>query len=157
MTTDELCDALEISRRQVTAWIKEGMPVERVGRAYRFDHRAVRQWMIAAGHASQGAVLEAVRERKAETDPDMSGPTSLAQERYRLAKAELAELDLAERRKELVPRHEVHLVMGQVAGVLRTAGGVLQKRWGAEARQVLDRALDNAARLVDQLEIREEE
>jgi phage terminase Nu1 subunit (DNA packaging protein) len=158
MTADELCEVLKISRGRLSGWKKEGLPCERSGRAHRYSLRVVRQWMIANGYATQGEVLEAVRQRKSGVDPDMTGgPPSEAQERFRLAKAQLAELDLAERRKQLVVRDAVHLIMEQVAGVLRTAGDTLQKRWGAEARRVLTEATEDAERLVDQLEIREEE
>lgn len=119
-------------------WVREdGCP----GRAGHYDLDAIEAWLDA---------------RNSDADPEMTGAVSPALERFRNARADLAELERDQKRKELVPRHEVHQVMGQVADVLRNAGTVLGKRWGAEARRVLDKAIDDAQRLVRQLEIREE-
>lgn len=45
ITTNELCDALKVSRTTVETWRKEGMPYEKLGRIVRFDKDKVMEWL----------------------------------------------------------------------------------------------------------------
>jgi hypothetical protein len=79
-------------------------------------------------------------------DPLLSGPSSPALERYREARAELAKLDLSARRKDLLPRGEIHDKLMRLASILRTTGETLGRQFGAEAQAVLGGALDEFER-----------
>lgn len=190
MTTRELCDALGISSRQLTAWRKRGLPATKTGRGYRYDAAAVRRWLIDQGLAKPQAIattradvaehfgvhertvagwiaagapgspgrydLDAIAawrdaRRGKGDDPELAGPASAGLERYRQARAAIAELELARLRRQLVPREEVHAVLDQVATTLRRAGEILARHHGDEARQVLEDAIDDARRLLEQI------
>lgn len=87
----------------------------------------------------------------AETDdPLLVGGNSPALERYRDAKAKLANLELEAKRRELVPREQVHDALARVASILRAAGETIQ-RYSVEAHRVLDEALESAQREIDTL------
>lgn len=77
-------------------------------------------------------------------DALMSGPASPALERYRAARAALAELELGQREGQLLPRDETHLAMARIAAILRSAGETLGRQFGSEAREILDEAMDDA-------------
>ncbi len=195
MTTAQLCHALGISARQLTAWRKRGLPATKDGRLWQYEPEAVRRWLIDEGLAkpqqlvaTQAQVaehfsrnrrtvadwfgtgcpgqageydLEAIAAwldaRSGKTDdPELAGPASAGLERYRQARAAIAELELARLRRQLVPRAEVHAVLDQVAATLRTAGEILARHHGDDARQVLEDAIDNAHRLLEQLDTGEE-
>jgi len=79
------------------------------------------------------------------------GPASPALEKYREARAALAELELGERRRDLLPRSAVHEVFGRVAFRLRDAGEQLQREHGSEAHEVLNEALDDAEREMESI------
>jgi len=85
-------------------------------------------------------------------DPFADDSDSPALERWRAAKADLADLDLAERRRQLVPREQIHTLLGQIANLLRSAGDDLQRHHGPDAHAILDEALDDAAQLIAQLD-----
>ena len=75
-------------------------------------------------------------------DPALDGPSdSPALERYRAAKADLAEMQLERERGELISRDHVRAALGRWAGPLRRAGEILEKQHGQSARKVLDEAL----------------
>jgi len=62
-------------------------------------------------------------------------------ERSRNARAALSELDLAERRHELVNVRTFHDMHVRISSLLRRAGEQLQRTCGAEAWAILDEAL----------------
>lgn len=82
-------------------------------------------------------------------DPDMVGGDSPALERYRAAKADLAELDRDERRMKLIPRDQAEESARMRAQVMRRAGEKLQRRFGVEAQEILDDAIDEATRIIE--------
>lgn len=71
----------------------------------------------------------------------LGGGDSPNLERLRLAKAQIAEIELQERRKDIIPRAQVHDLLTRVSVQLRRAGEILQRQWGEDAQQVLDEAL----------------
>jgi hypothetical protein len=77
----------------------------------------------------------------------LQGSDSPALERYRTAKAELIELDLSERRGELIPRDEIHNLFTRMGSRLRQAGETLQRKFGAESQEILNDALDDIAKI----------
>ena len=50
-TTDELCERLGVSRRQIAKWLKRGMPVVGKTKDRRYNVDAVESWLIENGHA----------------------------------------------------------------------------------------------------------
>lgn len=74
---------------------------------------------------------------------------SPALERYRNARAAMSELDLAERRGELVNLIEFRDVHQRAARVLRKTGEQLQRKCGHEAWEIFDEGLVAAARGID--------
>jgi hypothetical protein len=79
----------------------------------------------------------------------MQGGNSPALERYREKRADLAELELSERRRKVIPRDDVNSGLSRIASFLRAAGDTLQRQFGPEARAILDEALDDAQREID--------
>lgn len=195
----ELIGRLDINRPKLTAWIREGLPVEQTSRGPRFDPEAVKAWLIDKGHAKQvtppnlvGTKAEVARhfgvsERTVSTwlndgcpgepagpgrrgqydlttiaawrdlrtaqagDELMAGPTSPALERYRAARAGLAELDLLERNGTLLDRQKAHEAHARMARILQTLGENLQRHHGPAAQQLLNEALDDYQREANNL------
>lgn len=65
-------------------------------------------------------------------------------ERYRLAKAQQVEMELAVRRGQLMPTDWVREGYGQVASLVRSLGENLQRKYGAGALRMLNNTLDKA-------------
>lgn len=80
----------------------------------------------------------------------MVGVDSPAMERLRHFKAELAKLDYHERKRVLLDREEVRHTFSRMANLLRQAGVTLKRNYGAEAHAVLDEALTECERLLEQ-------
>lgn len=87
--------------------------------------------------------------RLARDDDLLRGGSSPALERYRRERAELARLDRLERQRRLLPRDEVRQALGRIAAILRGAGDALQRKFGADAVEILYEALDDARREVE--------
>lgn len=77
-------------------------------------------------------------------DGIMVGASTPALEDLRRARAELAKLDLEERRHSLLPREGIRTAFGRVASILRAAGDTLLHRFGEEAAEILSDAIDDA-------------
>lgn len=98
-----------------------------------------------------GAVLRWFHERFTEwkrqpaefTEDDLfSDAESPALERFRAARAEMVEMDLEERRREIVKRSEVREAHNIYASAIRSAGDALVKRFGNEAADILNDAIE---------------
>ena len=50
MNRKDLCQRLEVKPRQISAWIREGLPHSRRGRVYVFDSAAVSAWLVEQGY-----------------------------------------------------------------------------------------------------------
>lgn len=97
--------------------------------------------------------LAANARRLIDEDDDLlnANVPSPALERYREERAKLARLDRLEREQTLVSRDEIRQGLGQIAGILRTAGEVLQRQYGNGAVEILNEALDDAVDAISQL------
>lgn len=84
-----------------------------------------------------------------EDDPMLAGPVSPALERFREARASIAELDFLKRTGEVIDREQIHEVFSRIAMVLRGAGEKLERDFGGDARGIFDAALDEAERVAD--------
>jgi phage terminase Nu1 subunit (DNA packaging protein) len=80
-----------------------------------------------------------------ETDLEMlTGGTSPALERFRLARAKREERKLAEERMELVSIHKVHDGLARITTALRNAGDAVQRQFGPEAHEIIVAAIKEA-------------
>ncbi len=105
------------------------------GRPGRYEAGAIVRWLRASGPWKQHAKPEG-------GDPLLeSGEDSPGLERYRLAKAAHAELDLAERRGELLSRDKARTVLGRWSTMLRGLGDRMAKRYGMEAAIAVNETL----------------
>ena len=98
---------------------------------------SVHDWFAANAH------------RLARDDPTANGRETPDQRRHRAAAADLLELQVAERRGQLLPRDRAHEMLGQIAIILRAAGESLRRQFGREAHAVLTEALDDAEREIE--------
>lgn len=92
---------------------------------------------------------ELARQREAmgqgDDDPMLyQGGESPNLERLRAAKAKLAEMDLEERRGTHADLAELHQSLLRFGGQIRRAGEILQRRYGPEATDVLNEAIETA-------------
>jgi len=88
--------------------------------------------------------------RQAGGDDLMGGSESPGLERYREARASLAELELAQREHQLVSVEQARAVLLRWAAVIKRAGERLRKRQ-LEAHRTLAEALVECAKIVDEL------
>ena len=77
------------------------------------------------------------------------GTSSAALERWRTAKAGLAELDLEQRRGDLVDPREFNRLLLRFTTILRGCGETLQRQYGADAQSLLDEGIDEIEREID--------
>ena len=75
-------------------------------------------------------------------------PPSPALERYRAARADHAELDLEQRRGDLVDRREFQALLLRTSHILRGLGESLQRQYGPDAQGLLDESIDDVEREV---------
>jgi len=122
-----------------------------VAGAFGITPSAVARWRCPRNSDKSYALPEVIKWRVelASQDEGMSAETSPAVERYRMAKAKLAELELAERQQVLLPRAIVHEWMGKLGSLLRNAGEILDRDFGRDAHQILEEALDDFGRMVE--------
>lgn len=85
------------------------------------------------------------------SDPLMFGGNSPSIERWRAAKADMAEDERDERRRKLLPLDAVHDIHTRWASRLRKAGEVLARRYGNDAADILRDALIECRDLVEQV------
>ena len=84
-----------------------------------------------------------------ETDPLMVGPTSPALERYREKQCELKDMDIADRKRELVSATGMQEVFIQCGERLKKANDELERIYGRSARDPLDNAMGDMSRLTE--------
>jgi hypothetical protein len=66
----------------------------------------------------------------------LDGPATPALEKYREARAALANLDLEQRKGGLLKREDVHVGLARISAIIRQAGDTLQRLFGADAHAV---------------------
>jgi len=139
-TIDQVARFFRVNRRTVAEWRAEGCPGSRG--AYPLSE--VVQWLKEHKWTRPGAPDPEV------ADPLMGGANTPALERYREAAAQLKELDYQERIGVLVSRDRIHDGLLRCGGVLRSAMENLQREFGPEAVAIMDDALDDFEREVEQ-------
>jgi hypothetical protein len=88
-----------------------------------------------------------------EGDPLLAGaaPDSPGLERYREARADLAEMERDRVKASLIPREDLEPALAEFAGVLRRAGETLARDYGNDAATVLNEAVDETVERWEQL------
>lgn len=119
-----------VSLDTVKSWAKQGMP----GEPGAYELPAISAWLRGKGPWRQHAKIES-------DDPLLSDGDSPGLERYRLAKAELAELELAERKKSLIERGKVRIVFSRLAAVLKRMGEEIGIEFGDRAAVAVREAM----------------
>lgn len=141
LTRTQCAALLKIGERQFDAAVRpslEGQSMRGVGKALRFF---------------APDVVEARMNQKGDAGPAGDDPLLVGSgdspnlERYRGAKAALAEMDLEERTKTHANLQALDTTLLRFASRLRRGGEVLQRRFGNEASDVLNEAIDDAERL----------
>lgn len=107
------------------SWKNQGMP----GRSKRYRLEEIARWLVKYKEAEKLAIEKRNGELK-------------KVDRFRDAKAELAEITLRERKGELIDREAMHESLIKLSGLLRGAGERLQRAYGKEAQLILDETLD---------------
>jgi len=108
--------------------------------------------------AADGRELEAARRKVAQAEQLAAaaggeelalyaGASSPSLERLRKLKGDEAELDVLEKRGVLVRRAAVAQSMGQAADAIRRAGEKLERRFGPEARELIEEAIGELERM----------
>ncbi|HEX6925662.1 MAG TPA: terminase small subunit [Longimicrobiaceae bacterium] len=110
----ELADLFGVSRETIRQWVLEGMPTRTVSGQTRYVARECVQWR---------------RDRDREAGRPDSPVEAEERARKLRADADLAELRLAERRRQLVPAAEVEHEWDRICSVLRSRILAVRGRW----------------------------
>ena len=107
-TADQIADALGVDRRRVFEYVRAGMPKLGPGR---FDENACLRWMVR----HQAELI-----KRGESETSSKSADAVRRQRARLVEAHAcdAEIDLAERRGELIP---LELFRSTMSGMILTA------------------------------------
>lgn len=136
---NDVADFCGVSIDTVKGWAKQGMP----GVPGAYDLSTIVRWLRSSGPWRQYVRPEV-------DDPDLYGNVdSPGLERYRLAKAAIAELDLEERKGELLSREKARSALIRWAAVFRRLGDRMGKRFGAAAGRSVNDALSECQHIVD--------
>jgi phage terminase Nu1 subunit (DNA packaging protein) len=131
-TQGEVAEFFNVSVDTVKNWAKQKMPGKPKG--YRLDHIAI--WLRTEGPGSKALRVQS-------DDPLLEDGDSPALERYRLAKAKLAELDLETRKGQLIERDKARDIFSRWAVLVRRMGERLAKRFGPDAAATVNETLDS--------------
>ena len=134
----DLADAIGVSIATVANWARRGMP----GEAGCYPIPLVITWARTQGPWSP-------KQKPEDGDPMLADGESPGLERYRLAKAEHAELDLQERHGELASVEVLRMAYGRAAVLLRKFGERIGKACGAEWTVELNQVIGECERLID--------
>lgn len=141
----DLAAALGRDPSTIALWVKQGLP------RYTARQNRFRYCIPCAFHWLSGrGVLR--------TDPPLpladelldAGGDSPSLERWRKARAQLAEMELEERQRSLMPRDQVRSALGRIAAIWRQLGERLSKRHGPEAGESVRDAIGDSQRVIDE-------
>ena len=137
-----MADVYAVNLDTVKRWRSEGMP----GRPGAYVLHEVSKWLRTDGPWSPRAKTVAT------DDPLLAeGGDSPGLERYRLAKAKHAELDLEHRKGELIEREKAKLVLARWAALIRQMGERLAKRYGNDVATQINDTLAECRRAVQEV------
>jgi phage terminase Nu1 subunit (DNA packaging protein) len=113
------------------------------GEARRYDLTEIIPWRIKYAEAL-------ISPKDTPADPLLDGGDSPALERYRNAKADLAELDIAEREGRLVESDTIKSVLYAVATSIRELGELYQRQGHVAAFDLLQQHLEGIQKRIDE-------
>lgn len=141
VTQAELGRLFGVSRKTIHEWSgKAGFPRGESDKYSAFD---VLVWYLVA-HSKQ--LVEKGSGDLAAGDPLLSGENTPNLERYRGARADLAEMEVKRQEGNLLDRAVMREALGRAASHLRGAAKALERDFGDEAKRVLDDTLDEVGR-----------
>jgi phage terminase Nu1 subunit (DNA packaging protein) len=129
-----------VSIDTVKNWAKQQMP----GAPGNYDLAEILRWLRASGPWKAKPVIPPGADELLVAEGDSPGL-----ERYRLAKAALAELELEERKGALLSREKARLALNRWASIIRRLGERFGKRYGREAAMALNDAITECQHVVD--------
>ena len=138
----EVADIYAVNLDSVKRWRSEGMP----GRPGAYVLHDISQWLRSDGPWSAKAKAPSPSE-----DPLLSDGDSPGLERYRLAKAKHAELDLEHRKGELIEKDKAKAVLSRWAWLIRQMGERLAKRYGNDVAVTINDTLAECRRAVQEV------
>lgn len=141
LTRQQAADLIELSPRQFDAVLRPRLPKE----AERGSGKTLRIHGPAIVSALVDYRLEQAKPVPSDDDPLLaaSGGDSPNLERYRLAKAMLAERDLAERDRDVVRRAVIAESLRPAVSGMRTAGDKLVSQFGNDAGDIYNEAVND--------------
>lgn len=135
----------------------QSTPKRDVARAMQRQHKVLDDWATRHGLPVIGDPVDLVQllawlanflrdnSRRLGAE-DETGVASPALERQRAESAEIMRLRRLAMAGTLSPRKDIRATLGRVAALLRSAGELLERDFGPDARAILDEALDDAER-----------
>lgn len=142
-TLREVAEVAGVTPKTVGEWIlKPDFPKDDDGTYPLFDIGLWRQRQLTDRQPKP-------RQPSADEDPLLANGDSPGLERYRMAKAQLAEMDLAEREGKTLLVEAVRAGMAAICLPLRGTFEEIQRRFGPDALKVLNDALTTAERKIN--------
>ena len=127
-TQDQLAVDLGVCRRTIATWMAQPG----------FPKKGKRGWSVAKVRAWRESL-------DADADPLLvDAVDSPALERYRIARARLAELDLKQKRRQALPTDAVVQGLSVFASTMRGAFAELRRQFGEDAYKIVSDGLDDA-------------
>ena len=117
---------------------------------------AVRQWQECPRNDDKTYDLPAVvawRLDQIEHDGAVAVARGEAAERFRAAKADLAELDLAERRGELISVTDMDAFATRLVALVRSVAEQVQRKYGPESLSLFEKARDQMEKEIETAKI----
>lgn len=139
-TLGEVAEVYAVTLDTVKRWRADGMP----GKPKAYVLHEISNWLRTDGPWKPHARPQAIPG----DDPLLADGDSPALERYRLAKAKHAELDLEHRRSQLIDREKCRIVLSRWAVVIRRMGEKLARRHGNDAAETVNQALEECQSIV---------
>lgn len=143
-TLGEIAEIYDVSADTVKRWRTEGMP----GVTGKYVMQDVSRWLRSEGPWKPYAKPSVPA---ASDDPLLADGDSPALERYRLAKAKHAELDLEQRKGELIEREKAKDVFARWAVLIRRMGETLARRYGPDASATVNDTLGECRSVVSEV------
>lgn len=135
---------LDVHPKTLRLWQAKGCPGIQ---SRRYDVQLIIRWLIR-----ERAIIVGTTSQPADEDAAMlAAGTSPALERYREARARIAELQADEAEGTYVNVAKMQNGLTRMAAIMRDAGSRLQKQCGPDAKAILDEHLDAFEALIPEL------
>jgi hypothetical protein len=136
----DLASTVAVDESTIAQWVRAGLSRKRAGKnRYKYCITCTVAWE----RTGRGLVSDSLDELIA------TGGDSPGLERFRNARAELAEMDVQSRRKSLLPRDVTRNALGRVMSLLRQYAERLGRRHGPEEVLSFRETLDECRKVID--------